>query len=366
MSTSTDVWIDEFLNLFNNFQFEKANLLKHENMPERIFRYRPINEHSIDNLRNDTIWLSSADKYNDPYDSAVTVDFESIYKIAINKALKENPPSTPEVLEKIKSIFLGEDSTKAEYSSLEIKVKEAREHHKQQLDKSIQENFFPMRKAFKVCSFSLINSSIIMWAHYAKNHEGFCVEYNLKPLDISDECKRFLFPVIYSDKICDITNIVELVLASDLGKINVSVLKTPDGKSFPISLGPQTHVIVPVLNDLIASVSNGQAPTINPTNAQALFDGVKKYGWGLDNLLAPLYKSREWSYEREWRFVQQGDPSAPDQNCPMPTPSRIYLGAKISQKNKESICDIAASKKIDIFQMKLSAYEFKLFEEKIS
>lgn len=45
-----------------------------------------------------------------------------------------------------------------------------------------------------------------MWAHYASNHSGFCVEYNTNE-DIN--FKASLFPVQYTDERIDITNIMD-------------------------------------------------------------------------------------------------------------------------------------------------------------
>jgi hypothetical protein len=41
-----------------------------------------------------------------------------------------------------------------------------------------------IQKATKLCSFSECNDSILMWSHYAKDHKGFCVEYDLTTASI--------------------------------------------------------------------------------------------------------------------------------------------------------------------------------------
>ena len=46
---------------------------------------------------------------------------------------------------------------------------------------------------------------MLMWAHYASYHQGFCVEYDLSNIEPLDYRKRFLFPVTYSDDVFDAT-----------------------------------------------------------------------------------------------------------------------------------------------------------------
>jgi hypothetical protein len=60
-------------------------------------------------------------------------------------------------------------------------------------------------KTLKISCFSSRLDSIVMWSHYAANHTGYCVEYNLKELSNDDIRKRCLFPVIYSDKLPDMS-----------------------------------------------------------------------------------------------------------------------------------------------------------------
>lgn len=59
---------------------ERAYLLKNKHLPKSIFKYRKINNNSIKNLEEDTIWLADPSNFNDPYDCAHTVDFTRIQK----------------------------------------------------------------------------------------------------------------------------------------------------------------------------------------------------------------------------------------------------------------------------------------------
>lgn len=46
---------------------------------------------------------------------------------------------------------------------------------------------------FRICCFSVTNKSLLMWGHYAKNHESICLKF--KSLSVED---NFLLP-IYSN-----------------------------------------------------------------------------------------------------------------------------------------------------------------------
>ena len=75
------MWIDDFLACLSGTRFaavniEKAFLIKNDRMPCRIYKYRAISDNSLNNLQTDTVWLSSASRYNDPFDSTLTFSVE--------------------------------------------------------------------------------------------------------------------------------------------------------------------------------------------------------------------------------------------------------------------------------------------------
>lgn len=49
-----------------------------QNGPQMLYRYRTGNSWDIDNLKNDTIWLSTLKEYNDPFENRVCIDFEGV------------------------------------------------------------------------------------------------------------------------------------------------------------------------------------------------------------------------------------------------------------------------------------------------
>lgn len=266
-------WFDDFrndyFNIFNSsLNIEKAIKLKFENLPSSIFKFRNFDDKSfnLQNLENDNVKITNPNDFNDPYDCEIYVNEDTIV----------DQIATPEIRELLLNIkeFM--------YKSNEVILKTINPFYKNSL---------------KVCSFSEVNDSILMWSHYASNHSGFCIEYDIKSLTIEDDVTQNLFPVIYTSDIFDATEyMIESHKKSD---------------------------------------SNDKYMT-----------------------LSTIYKANIWSYEKEWRLVLNDNHS---DFFKMPKPKAIYLGSKISDSNKEKILAICEKKDIDVYQMsmEISKFEFK-------
>jgi hypothetical protein len=167
-----------------------------------------------------------------------------------------------------------------------------------------------MRQQTHVACFSETVKSVTMWSHYAKSHTGFALEYDMRlyqtKCDIcprKDECDdrilTNLYPVIYSKKRYDATSFVDYYV----------------GRSYGMSVKLQ----------------------------DVLFFNK-----------AALYKSPQWSYEKEWRLFL-GRKDAYNKPCLQVElkPVAIYYGNHISPINKKILSDIAKEKGIKEYQMYL-------------
>lgn len=163
-----------------------------EHKPKSLFKYRSVNEYNIDNFINDTVWCSTLNNFNDPYEGYVTFDHDEVY---IQKLLRDkNLPFEIREYDILKNIIhnsKNEDMIK--------KYEEDKETTENAKRKFISET----QKKKKICSFSTLWDNRLMWSHYANNHTGFCIEYCTE-YNI-DKIRGHLFPIIYSDKIFDIT-----------------------------------------------------------------------------------------------------------------------------------------------------------------
>lgn len=130
-------------------------LRKH--LPKKIYKYYPLkngdtdqegkdSELRINSLKNQTIWASLCSGFNDPY--------EGKYIFFSEKDLS--------------AIGFPKDTKKIGDSILEA-----------------------LRKCISIICFTLNPNDLPMWAHYANEHQGFCVEY-----EITDT--SHFYPVCYT------------------------------------------------------------------------------------------------------------------------------------------------------------------------
>ncbi|MGC1648146.1 MAG: DUF2971 domain-containing protein [Candidatus Sulfotelmatobacter sp.] len=145
-----------------------------------------------------------------------------------------------------------------------------------------------------------------MWSHYADQHRGFCIEYDTDSLPPENLFVRMLYPVIYSEKLFDGTT---YYLAAMRNRATFNIL-------FPV--------------------------------------------------LAALYKSPEWSYEKEWRLVIPANLVREESPWRVPTPKHIYLGSRMPDREKGQIVEICRKKGVDIHQIYLADDSFLLGSRSIT
>jgi len=304
-------WINIFIKKLypiykKDLDIENAYILKYKNLPYSLFKYREVNDFSINNLLNDSVWLSRPTEFNDPYDSSFTYDFSSYGVKSLNHNIDDflSNYSTAEFSKKeIQRIKHSKDS----FQEMNLIIREnARPEEKIMLDKIEQLLVSKMQKelyqdfniqiknSFRISSFSTINTSLLMWGHYAKNHTGFCIEYDTGSLKYNS-LQRQLYPIIYTDTLFDTTEYQNINL-KDSNNLHI--------------------------------------------------------------MLSALYKSKEWKYEKEWRLIIHGGINI--ENHIMPKPKAIYLGSQINKNHKCKLIKIAKDKNIPIFQMELDSNKFKL------
>ena len=140
-----------------------------------------------------------------------------------------------------------------------------------------------------------------MWSHYGSNHQGFCIEYDIGQFDPGDAFLKNLYPVVYSRELFDLTPWAEKLVTGQREEFN---------EMFP--------------------------------------------------LLAVLQKFAGWAYENEWRYVQFQEAPNPNRVSPVPTPSRVLLGAKMPESRMKELIAICAAKRIGVWQMHMSSDKYEL------
>ncbi len=212
------MWKKNFINLLfpanpHEMDINKAMVLKDANIPKSLFKYKNFDEkgYSIKILEEDEIWLSTPEKFNDPYDCTFNYAADELgnyfFKQDIYSFLERLSSKysfSEDEIEYLKNskrfmydftkIFankhekadeMTDEMTPDEYAAIISKV----------VAQEFEDMATKLSAAFKsglfITCFSETNKSILMWSHYASNHTGFCIEYDFSKLSIKDRRKRF-------------------------------------------------------------------------------------------------------------------------------------------------------------------------------
>jgi len=318
-----DMWKETFLELLKRSTLEESHFaetiaLKQQYLPKRIYKYRSDNSYARENFKSNAIWLASPDAYNDPYDcllrfseSNMTSAFErglidpfiTGFQLEIPEEKVEEAKQSATPLETLIANVTGVGKPGANpKETVEFLSKLGHNFV------NIAVDFLQtLRSIMKICSFSAVNDSILMWSHYANNHQGFCIEYDLEKFDPSDAFLKNLYPVIYSHQLFDVTPWAEKLVSGDAGQLT----------------------------------------TLFP-------------------LLGVIQKFEGWAHENEWRYVSFQEKPTQDRARPMPLPSRVFLGARAQSSTREGLLEICKEKDIGLWQMHMSNDKYELLADPIT
>ncbi|WP_051280270.1 DUF2971 domain-containing protein [Anaerovorax odorimutans] len=260
-------WFKRFVDLYFNGDYKCAYQLKYNNIPSKLYKFQPFEENRVSMVLNNKLWFSLPKDMNDPFDSrGVYWDFQEI-----------------------------EDFLKSYLSEEKIKQYDS-------INDIVNGSISSMRDNIKITCFSEELYSMPMWAHYAKNHTGFCVEYDFTILDYDNTLVKGLFPVGYETKRYNITNLFKMAFSSK-------------------------------------------------------YDMRIKLLFFLMNL-----KHSSWSYEKEWRIISTRETDqepfiAGLDNCPV-KPIAIYLGINFDKSKINDVKDKFENINIPIYKLRTSNSKF--------
>lgn len=138
---NADMDISDYSNAVLAGDFEKAFELKHKSIPEKVYKFFPLgisdeaDKQRLESLGLKQLWFSPVSNYNDPYEcKGLYIDDDKLRQAGYNDKL-----------------------VSAVHSVLDIFGSQG-----------------------LVCCFSAADyRSIPMWAYYANQSKGFCVEYDV-------------------------------------------------------------------------------------------------------------------------------------------------------------------------------------------
>lgn len=311
--------------------------------PETIFKFFPniTNKNKETNeeinyshiaLKTNEIYMNNPNNFNDPYDCGIYINQEKHWSYFINyyaklMGIKNKENIQESFIEKLKNFFINNLNietainfnycqTEEERLRLSIFIYKVRNYSLEKIVvpdkicyailKAWHDDFCEKKnnltEKFLVSCFTTEKDNILMWSHYANNHKGFCIEYDLSKakynyLNLNKEERNIfdnLFPVIYS--------------------------------------GTRKEII------------------------DYNFNGDTFLSW---YLLGLLRKYHVWSYENEWRITLLKK-EYPYQIIKFFPIKAIYCGCKMDNKEIEKIKNIIAGKNIDLYISKMEENSYKL------
>ena len=130
-----------------------------------LYKYRAFNKNSIQLLINEAVWFSKPSSFNDPFDCGINIDLQKLDKSvqdAVKEVYKQNGKSAEHIPVK-------ELETKDEDKKAFLRFRSAA---------------YDLIQNVGIFSLSGINNDLLMWAHYADSHRGFCIEFERSPYNI--------------------------------------------------------------------------------------------------------------------------------------------------------------------------------------
>lgn len=289
-------------------------------MPEKLYRYRSCSTLNIDAFDKDLVYAVTADKFNDPYDTLIQYDIESIrqqVRCYCNKdfisALQMLIRKGMEFPHNMTRLFGAEnlESLKIQILSCGDIDSLAYEQFYEYMDSICEKAFLKIsdiiKKVSPIACFSETVQSVTMWSHYADNHEGFALEYDLRFIPTEGSAMGCsIFPVVYDDHRFEATDFIAWCFAKGYG----IDMKQPDQFAhFKLS----------------------------------------------------LHKSTQWEYEKEWRLfhnIQDGLDKSRATSMAI-VPKAIYYGKNILPINRKLLHFIAREKGIAEYDMYIDSASFK-------
>lgn len=173
----------------------------------KLYRFEPDCKHRIKSIKEEKLWMSKPSSFNDPFDCRPTINYD-------DDPFNVNHTSD---LAALKAVYERYDAKNSLLIDDEIQAaimawcnKESSNDRVIQLIQNKIQNF-----GMK-CFFRSGFDNPVMWAHYAENHKGFCVEYEWNPQLTIGRDKIFLMsPVTYTSGISAV-DLMQVLIKPDL------------------------------------------------------------------------------------------------------------------------------------------------------
>lgn len=278
-----DALIEGFIDRGNTDLIKRVGYSYKYYAPKYIYKYYSDKPRNFESVKNQELWFSAPCNYNDVFDCEIFVDEKGIFDSICNSIPDERGvlPGSP----------MWHELKKQSRQSV----------------KRLREILATIKETIGIACFSETDDSLLMWSHYANNHTGICVEYDMN--EIIYKLKYAPVPVLYSD--------------------DRIVFKSLDTDS--------------------------------------LYSDALRYF-----IRGTTTKSRDWSYEKEWRIVRDyfacGDKWDKTNNgalLDMIRPHSLILGCMTKEYMEKQAIAYCDELKINLYKMKKSEETYRLIKETI-
>lgn len=142
--------------------------------PTSLYKYYSDDPMHFEAVKNNQMWYSAPCNFNDVFDCTLTIEEKKILDSAVHLA-----------------------SDKMEIRAGSQAWRQIDRIVKQQV-RQVKSDFEDLRTHMGIACLSERDNSLLMWAHYAKNHRGICVEYDLH--EFNTKLQFSPVPIVYDDK----------------------------------------------------------------------------------------------------------------------------------------------------------------------
>lgn len=248
--------------------------------PAFLYKYYRDQSLNLDSVMSNKMWYSAPYNFNDAFDCDVAINEQAIFKSLLPAV------SGGKIIREGSSVWLQLKSGLHKQLALLSRI------------------FEDQKVSMGIACLSEVPDSILMWSHYANNHRGFCVAYNL--LGLNQKLQFSAVPVLYTqDRVCL--------------------------RSIPLD-----------------------QDTLNKETMSLFIQSLTS-------------KSPEWSYEKEWRIIRDEAACGPrwdDENkgalLDAISPSAIFLGCCASDELTSTLKQYCQNFNIPLYKMEKDPLLYRL------
>lgn len=136
----------------------------------KLYKFRAVNENSLKGLRNNEIFFAGFELFNDPFEFSTPFTNLREYFRRVHLQLQDR-------------YLLGH----IDKSTLDHLLEKTRNMDDQKLQrhKQVHEKIRQNMSRMGIFSMSAVKDEILLWSHYAEEHKGFCIEFDVPRMNLS-------------------------------------------------------------------------------------------------------------------------------------------------------------------------------------